>query len=186
MNQHKKIIALLHARDQQAIKELGRVFGPLCRTIAGHALSSPEDVEEVVSDTFLAVWNTIPPQQPLSLSAYVGRITRNLSLTRYRSNTADRRDQHLVVSLTELELCLPSADSAEAALDSSIITQTINDFLATLSKTNRFIFIRRYYCMDATKDIAKQTGLSDQSVRSRLLRMRSQLRDSLEKEGISV
>lgn len=184
MDQHQKIIALLHARDQQAIHELGRTFGGMCRSIACHALKAHEDVEEVVSDTFLAVWNTIPPEQPHSLCAYVSRIVRNLSLARYRNNTAQRRDERLHISLSELELCLPGHDGVD--LDAMLLSDVINEFLASLSKTNRFIFIRRYYCMDETAQIAKQTGMTDQSVRSRLLRMRGQLRELLEKEGISV
>lgn len=186
MNDQKKILALLNARDQQAIPELGRAFGGLCRSIAGHALKNTQDIEEVVSDAYLAVWNSIPPEQPLSLKAYISRITRNLSLTRYRNNTAECRDERLQVSLEELELCLPDNRDPEQVLDSARITQAINAFLATQSKINRYIFIHRYYCMDATRDIAKQVGMTDQSVRSRLMRMRAQLREVLEKEEIPI
>ena len=184
MNQHPNIIALLESRDQQAIEELRKHFSSLCRSIASHALSCSEDVEEVISDTFLAVWNTIPPEKPTSLSAYISRITRNLSLARRRDMTAERRDQRLTVSLTELELCLPGSEELQP--DTIVLSQTINRFLSTLDKTNRYIFIRRYYFMDSTKEIAKSIGMTDQSIRSRLLRMRTQLREKLEKEGISV
>lgn len=186
MKQQKRIIALLNARDQQAISELARAYGSLCRSIASHALKSDQDIEEVVSDSMLAVWNAIPPEQPQSLKAYISRITRNLSPTRYRNNTAECRDERMNISLEELELCLPDNRDPEQVLNASQITQTINAFLATQTKINRYIFIRRYYCMDATRDIAKQTGMSDQSIRSRLLRMRSQLREVLEKEEIPV
>jgi RNA polymerase sigma-70 factor (ECF subfamily) len=184
MNQHQKILSLLESRDQRAIEELHKSFLPLCRSIASHALSCSEDVEEIISDTFLAVWNSIPPEKPNSLSAYISRITRNLSLARRRDLTADRRDQRLSVSLTELELCLPGSDEVQP--DTIVLSQTINRFLSTLSKTNRYIFIQRYYYMDTTKEIAKRIGTTDQSIRSRLLRMRTQLRTELEKEGISV
>lgn len=186
MSVYKEIISLLNARDQQAILELDRSFGSLCRSIASHVLRSKEDIDEVVSDTYLAVWNSIPPEQPLYLTAYISRITRNLSLVRYRQNTAARIDERVTQSLSELELSLPNISSPEAMLDSTLINATINIFLGTLSKTNRIIFIRRYYCMEATKDIAKSIGITDQSIRSRLLRMRAQLRDHLEKEGINI
>lgn len=184
MNQQDKILRLLLARDQQAIEELHKSYDPLCRSIASHALNCSEDVEEILSDTYLAVWNTIPPQQPSSLSAYISRIARNLSLNRRRNLTAECRDARLNVSLSELELCIPGQEAID--LDAMVLSDAINAFLATLSKTNRYIFIRRYYFMDTTKQIAKQTGMTDQSIRSRLLRLRAQLRELLEKEGISV
>ena len=186
LNKQKRIMTLLHTRDPQAIPELSRAFGGLCRSIAGHALRDPQDIEEILSDTYLAVWNSIPPEQPQSLKAYICSITRNLSLTRYRNNTAQCRDERLTVSLEELELCLPGPHDPEQALESARITQAINSFLATQTKINRFIFIRRYYCMDATGDIAKLAGMTDQAVRSRLLRMRAQLREVLEKEEIPI
>ena len=98
--------------------------------------------------------------------------------------TAECRDQRLTVSLTELELCLPGSEELQP--DTIVLSQTINRFLSILDKTNRYIFIRRYYFMDSTKEIAKTTGMTDQSIRSRLLRMRTQLRKELEKEGIPV
>lgn len=182
----KKILELLNARSEQALQELNRSYSGLCRKIAENILSSAEDVEETVSDAFLAVWDSVPPEQPLSLSAYLGRVTRNLSLARLRSNTAAMRDDRLTVCLSELELCLPSPETPESRLEGAVITDTINRYLTSLSKTNRIIFIRRYYCMDSTREISQMTGLTDQAIRSRLLRMRGELRERLEKEGIFV
>lgn len=158
----------------------------MCRSIAGHVLKDPQDIDEVVSDTYLAVWNTIPPEQPQSLSAYVSRICRNLSIDKYRNNCADRRNPDFLVSLEELAQCLPSGKTPEEVLDSAIITDAINAFLATLTQTNRYIFIRRYYYMESSRQIAKNLTMSDNAVRGRLLRMREQLRAKLEKEGISI
>lgn len=166
--------------------ELHRTYDSLCRHIASHILASPEDVEEVVNDTMLAVWDSIPPQSPASLPAYISKLTRNIAITRLRSNTATLRDQRMTASLEELELVLPDPRSLESQLESKMITQTINGYLSTLSKTNRIIFLRRYYCGDTTKEVAKLTGLTDQAVRSRLLRMRAELRQQLEKEDIFV
>lgn len=186
MSEHQNILNLLDARDQQAIDELDKTFGALCRSIATHALSDPRDVEEIVCDTFLAIWNSIPPEKPRSLAAYISRITRNLAYTRYRDNTAMCRDERLSVSLNELEACFPTSQQTDTLINSILITQTLNSFLASLSKINRIIFIRRYYCMDSTKDIAKLLGITDQSVRSRLLRMRNQLQYVLNKEELFV
>ena len=184
MVKHKKIMDLLHARDQQAISELNASYGPVCRAIASRVLDCSQDVEEILSDAYLAVWNTIPPESPTSLAAYLCGIIRNLSISRLRENTAACRDQRLQTSLSELVLCLPSPDADP--LDSILLSDTLNAFLTTLDKTNRYIFMRRYYFMDSTKEIAKSIGMTDQSIRSRLLRMRTQLREKLEKEGISV
>lgn len=179
-----KIITLLHARDQQAIDELKSAYGRLCQCLASRVLDCSQDVEEVVSDAYLSVWNSIPPEQPTSLLAYLCGITRKLSISRLRENTAMCRDQRLTTSLDELVLTLP--DKNDDPLDRIVLTQAINGFLTTLDETNRYIFLRRYYFMDTTKEISKKLSLTDQSIRSRLLRMRAQLREILEKEGISV
>ena len=186
MRTQKRILELLNARSEQAIEEIRTHYGGLCRSIARRALDSPEDIEEILNDTLLAVWNQIPPDQPLSLSGYISRITRNLSLTRFRDSTADVRNKGITVCLSELELCLPDEWSLEDQLEGRQITATVNAYLATLSRQNRIIFVRRYYCMDATQDIAEMTGLTDQAIRSRLLRMRAQLRQLLEMEGITI
>ena len=186
MKKQKKILSLLNERSEQALQELTAAYGGLCRSIAGNVLSSAEDVEETVNDTMLAVWNRIPPEQPDNLTAYIGKITRNLSLARLRSDTAAMRDRRLTVCLSELECCLPSPQTPESQLEATQITATINRYLATLTKTNRIIFVRRYYCMDSCKEVAAATGLTELAVRSRLLRMREALRKELEQEGITV
>lgn len=186
MRKDNTLLRLLHERSEQALPELTKVYGGLCRTIAGNILSSREDVEETVSDAMLAVWNRVPPEQPENMRAYIGTITRNLSLTRLRHNTAAIRDDRVNISLSELECCLPSPDTPENRLEASIITDTINRYLATLPKVNRIIFIRRYYVCESCKEISRLTGLSELAVRSRLLRIREGLRKELEKEGISV
>lgn len=182
----KMILELLNARSEQAIEELRTHYGGLCRSIARRVLDSPEDIEEILNDTLLAVWNQIPPDQPLSLSGYISRITRNLSLTRFRDSTADVRNKEITVCLSELELCLSDASNLETQLEGRQITAIINGYLATLSKQNRIIFVRRYYCMDSTRQISELTGMTDTAIRSRLLRMRAQLRQLLEMEGIII
>lgn len=186
MKKQQKLLDMLNARSEHALEELTNAYGGLCRSIAGNILASCEDVEETVSDTMLTVWNRIPPEQPENLTAYISRITRNNALNKLKSNTAGIRDERMTVCLSELECCLPSPDTVESRLESALITQTINRFLSTLSKTNRSIFIRRYYCMDTTREIAASLGLTELAVRSRLLRMREHLRKELEKEGIYV
>lgn len=184
MSEQEKIIALLHRRSEQAIQELERCYGGLCSAIAGKILSSREDVQEIVNDTLLAAWNNIPPECPRSLSAYLSRITRNLSLARLRNNRAARRNEQLTVCLEELEFCLGDSATPEQVLNQKLLTQAINAFLTTLTSTNRYLFVRRYYYLDGYDELASNAGLTQQAVRTRLMRLRQQLRQYLEKEEI--
>lgn len=186
MNSQNNIMLLLLSRSEHAIEELSKTYDNLCRTIANRILADPQDIEEIINDVYLKVWNSIPPEHPSSLPAYIGTITHNVAISRLRSNTACIRDQRLSTCLSELQTCLPDPVTPDQLLERKFITDTINAFLTTLPKTNRLIFMRRYYCMDTTKEIAKLTGMTDQAVRSRLLRMREQLRNCFEKEGIHV
>ena len=182
----KKIIALLHARSEQAIQALDESYGRLCRCLARNMLGSGEDAEEVVSDTFLAVWNRIPPDTPVSLKAYVVRILRNLAIKRHERETAAMRDVRMHVCLSELEEILPGGRDPEAVLEGRRVTEIINGYLATLDEVNQAVFVRRYFHMEACATIAKDLALSEQAVHSRLFRMRESLRKELEKEDIFV
>lgn len=182
----KKILSLLFERSERAVRELETKYGNLCRKIIRNVLGSSEDVEETVSDTMFAVWNRIPPEHPDSLSAYISRIARNLALTKRSHDTAAMRDIRLNVALSELEEILPGGLDPEQVLESRIITDTINRYLATQNNINRAIFVRRYYLVESGKEISKATGLTEQAVRSRLLRMREGLREALRKEDIFV
>ena len=186
MVNEKKILSLLHARSEQAIPTLIAKYGKLCLSIARSVLGSEQDAQECVADTFLAVWNQIPPDEPASLVAYISRIVRNLSLTRRSHNTAAMRDERLTVCLDELETILPGGEDPAAALEARLITETIDRYLATQNKTNRAIFVRRYYLHQSCKEIAAYFGMTEQAIRSRLLRLREGLRTALEKEGICV
>ena len=182
----KKILGLLFERSEHAIGELERKYGNLCRKVARNILGNSEDVEETVSDAFLAVWSRVPPERPDSLSAYISRITRNLALTRRSRDTAALRDVRLNVALSELEEILPGGEDPALTVESRLITETINRYLATQNETNRAIFVRRYYLLESGREISRATGLTEQAIRSRLLRMREGLREALRKEDIFV
>ena len=186
MANDKKILPLLHERSEQAIPALSGKYGRLCLSIARSVLGSEQDAQECVADTFLAVWNQIPPDNPTSLGAYISRIVRNLSLTRRSHNTAAMRDQRLNVCLEELEAILPGGEDPAKTMESRLITETIDRYLSTQNKTNRAIFVRRYYLHQSCKQIGAYFGMTEQAVRSRLLRLREGLRAALEKEGITV
>lgn len=180
------ILDLLFERSEQAIEALKWKYDRACRAIARGVLNSEQDVEECVADTFLAVWNRILPEKPEHLGAYVTRIARNQALTRLSHNTAGIRDTRLKVCLDELKEILPGGIDPEKLLQSRVITDTINQYLTTQNKTNRQIFVRRYYLHQSCKEIGAYFGMTEQAVRSRLFRMRDGLKEALKKEGIFV
>ncbi|HIZ56620.1 MAG TPA: sigma-70 family RNA polymerase sigma factor, partial [Firmicutes bacterium] len=137
-----QIIDLYWNRSEAAITETSRKFGGFCRSIAMHILDNAEDAEECINDAFLAAWNTIPPQRPKKLSAFLGRITRNIALDRYDYNTAQKRNRQFHCILDELEECLAAGLDTEAEYESQQIAQVIRLFLEGCNTENRNIFLR--------------------------------------------
>lgn len=181
-----KIIKLFFERSEQAIKELSEKYGKVCTKIAYNILNNTQDAEECVNDAYLGVWNTVPPQNPNPLQSYVYRIVRNLSIKKYRANTAAKRNSTYDVALDELENCFPSSVSADDGFNAKETARIINEFLASLDKENRIIFVRRYWYSDSITDIAKQFGRNEHNISVRLSRTREKLRKHLIKEGITI
>ena len=179
-----KIIALFYERSQQGITELSEKYGRLCMKIAVNILKSTEDAEECVNDAFLAVWNTVPPENPSPLKTYLIRIVRNTAVKRYHKNTAVKRNSFYDTALSELEEVLYSDNNTEDDLDIKEITEATNRFLEGISEENRVFFIRRYYFGDSVKDIAGMCGRAPHFVSVRLMRTRESLRKYLTKEGL--
>ncbi len=180
------IIDLYWARDEEAIAASNAKYGGLCRALARNILQSPEDAEECVNDTWRRAWDTMPPQRPGSLRAYLATVTRNLSLDRWRTRRAARRGGGVEPLLAELEECLPAAPSAEAASDSRQTARVIDRWLDTLSQADRDAFLRRYWYGQPVGLVAGQAGCSPNSMAKRLGRLRAALRAALEREGITV
>lgn len=180
-----QIIELYFARNERAIRETGRKYGRLCFSIAHNILYSIEDSEECVSDTYLGVWNAIPPKQPHNFMAFLCKITRNLSLKRLDYNTALKRNQELTASFDELESVLTDQQIADGVCDEEI-GAAISRFLRAESTENRVVFLRKYWFCDSIKTIAKAYGFREEKVKSMLYRTRNRLKDYLEKEGIEV
>ena len=178
----RKIIALLWERADKALELLARRFGQRLTTTARNILGNFQDAEETVNDTYLAVWNTIPPQRPDPLAAFVYRIGRNLALKRYRDNTAARRNGTYDLSLEELAGCIPGA-ALEETVEARELGRAIDAFLDTLSRDNRNMFLRRYWFGDSVKEIARAFDLSQNAASVRLSRIRNQLKEYLIKEG---
>lgn len=176
------ILALLLARREEAVGAMRTQFGKRLMMTAMNILNDREDAEETVSDTYLAVWNTVPPREPVPLAPFVYRVGRNLALKRLRQNTARKRDSRLELSLSELEACIPTPALEEEAVAREL-GRAIDRFLAALPKENRIIFLRRYWFGDSVREIAANLGLRENTVTVRLSRTREELRTYLQKEG---
>ena len=180
------IIELYFARSEDAIGETARKYGAYCHRIAENILWRREDAEECVNDTYLAAWNAMPPERPACLRAFLGRITRNLSIARYRRERAKKRCAGAELLLSELEECLPAGGDPAAAMDEALLTAAIADWLGTLGADDRALFIRRYWYGDALKDLAAACGVGENRMAQRMRRLRARLRAVLEKGGFSL
>lgn len=179
----QRIIELFFSRSEEAIGALSQRYGGACQRLAANILGNPRDAEECVNDAYLAVWNTVPPQRPKPLSSYVLRITRNLALGRYHRNTARKRNSHYDAALEELIEILPTADTAETALEASELTAALNRFLDTLDKRERAVFLRRYWYGESVSAMAVFFDMRANTVSQLLSRTRRKLQKFLEKEG---
>lgn len=183
----QKIVALYWERSERAISETANKYGKYCYHIAHNILCSREDSEECVNDTYMRAWNSMPQQRPAMLKAFLGKITRNLALNRYKSLTAEKRNAGQVpAALEELRDCVPSADDTEQLIDDLALAEALDRFLASLAIEQRKIFMRRYWYLCSVREIAEGLGVSESKVKMSLLRSRNELKKRLEKEGISL
>lgn len=176
------IVELLSERSENGLAELSKQYGPLCYRIAFHILKNRLDAEECVNDTFLAVWNTVPPEKPNPLVSYVCRITRNIAVKKYHTNTAEKRNSFYDVALEEIEDCFPSPDSVEQTVDASEMASKLNGFLALLDQENRILFVRRYWYSDSIDELSALFHMSKHTVSVRLSRIRKKLDEYWKKE----
>lgn len=181
-----KIIELYYAREEQAITETDTKYGPFCRTIALNILSVREDAEECVNDTWHAAWTRMPPDLPKSLKAFLGRITRNLSISRFRMNRAKKRYDGMEVLLSELDDCVPDVRGVEETVDEHRLSALISDWLDSLNVEDCTLFVRRYWYGDSVKSMADKWNCTPNKMAQRMLRLRRELKTFLEKEGVAL
>ncbi len=186
MLEDSKIIELFFARAEQAITELSAKYGTACSRIARNILKNDLDAEECVNDTYLAAWNTIPPQKPDPLRTYIFRIVRNIAIAKYHANTSEKRNSYYDVALEELGNCLATAGTVEQEIDAGELSGQIDRFLATLDEDSQMLFVRRYWYSDSISDLAERFHTSKNNVSVRLFRIRNKLKIHLQKEGYEL
>lgn len=179
-----QIIQLFFARSEEAIMALAEKYGTACQKLSFNILQDNRDAEECVNDSYLTVWNRVPPAIPSPLFAYLCKIVRNLSIDRYRKRHAAKRTDTLTVAWEELEPFLPAASTPEQEMDSRQITIILNQFLGTLSRQDRLMFLRRYWFMDSYQEIAQIAGLNENTLSVRLTRIRKKLKTYLQENEV--
>ncbi|MGN1119934.1 MAG: RNA polymerase sigma factor [Oscillospiraceae bacterium] len=179
----QEIVALYFHRSDQAITETSRKYGAYCRSIAGNILQNDADAEECVNDTYLGAWNSIPPNSPENLATYLGKLTRRISLQRWRANRSLKRGGgETALALDELEECIPSYSTVEKALEQKELAAAINRFVASLEETERAVFLCRYWYIASIDQIAVAFRFSSAKVKSMLYRTRQKLQRYLHEE----
>lgn len=180
-----ELITMLEVKDKYALEELEKKYGAYCKSIAMNILRSREDADECLNDTYLSVWNSIPPAQPDDLRMYVAGITRNSAISLWRKKHAGRRGSgHIELLLEELSDAAASEDHFEKLEDTLALKETFNSFLESLKPEQRRIFLKRYWYMQTVKEIAQQLDLSESKVKVTLHRTRNKLKKLLEREGL--
>ena len=176
------IVQLYWDRDEQAIPVTAEKYGAYCHTVAANILQSQEDADECVNDTWLSAWNAMPPHRPGVRSTFLGKLTRNLAINRCRYNNAQKRSSDLREVLFELAEC---ADP-QLRLEQKELTTALNEFLQTLPKGKRTLFLQRYWYAQPIAQIARQRFMTQGAVTMQLKRLRAQLRRHLEERGITL
>lgn len=182
----EQIVELYWARSETAIAETEKKYGRYCHYIAYQILYNDEDAKEVVNDTYLKTWNTIPPQRPASLRPYVGMISRQLALDVYKEQHAQKRGGQVSLVLDELSECIPDNDSGADIGESVALSDALSRFIWTLPQRTRNIFVRRYFYISTIAEIAKDFSMKESNVTMHLLRTRKKLEQFLKKEGFDI
>lgn len=179
------IIQLYWDRDEAAIRETDAVYGQRLQGLSQHILDSREDARECVNDTYLKTWETIPPQRPSFFFGFLSKICRYISFGRLDWNNAAKRRADLIALTEELERCIPDR-RVQDQVEARELGRTLSAFIATLPHDSRLIFLRRYWHLDTTEEIAKNYGFSVSKVKTQLHRTRAKLYTYLEQEGIRL
>ena len=182
--QDSQIIALYFARDEKAIEETASKYGALCTRIAHNILQNMQDSEECVNDTWLCAWNSMPPANPPILRTYLGRITRNFAINRYKAQHRQKRGGHTVEAIAELGDIASPETEVQAQMDKQEFARVFNAFLYSLPERDCNVFLRRYFYAESAQEIAKRYGLKQDNVLKILSRTRQKLKDYLKEEGI--
>ena len=176
----------LYHHEEAALESVSRRYGRLLRGLALRITGSVSDAEECVNDALLDLWNAVPPDRPAHVLAYVSMLVRRRAVDRVRYRTAGcRGGQEYEGSMEELAECLADPQGA-SELDTLVIRDCLNRFLARLPDDDRSIFLLRYYRFLSNAEVAEACGMRESAVVMRLVRIRKKLKKALENEGVYI
>ena len=181
-----QIIDLYFKRDEIAVSETAAKYGAFCHGIALNILSINADAEECVNDTYLQAWNSMPPQRPVKLGAWLGKVVRNIAINLWNKNHRQKRYAGIEHILDELEDCIPAPQTIESEIEEKELTKVIDEWLLSLSQTDRILFVRRYWNGEALNKLAKESGMSPNRLAKKMYNIRNNLKLTLEQEGYSI
>ncbi len=181
-----EMIELYFARSESAIEETDRKYGGFLRGLTFGILGSAEDSEECVNDTYMRLWELIPPQRPESFRAFAARIARNLALNMLERMSAKKRGGRYGACYDELSECIPSPDNVEKSVEDRQLAGLLDKFVRSLGREKQLIFLKRYWYMLTVGEIADEMNISESKVKMSLHRTREKLREFLEKEGVRI
>lgn len=182
----QKILDLFWERDESALAEVDVRYARLYKGLLRRVLSDEQDVQECANDVLLALWNSIPPNRPQYLGAYICKIARRLGIDRLRYNTRLKRNPEYQVLLSELEDCLPDPSSLQEESQSEALRSVLSEFVRGLEPPTQIFFVRRYMYLETVAELAARFEKSENYISVRLYRARKKLKGILEKEGISL
>lgn len=180
------IIDMYWNRNENAIKETNKKYGSYCFCIANNILNSKEDSDECVNDTWLRVWNIIPPKMPDRFRIFLAKITRNLAFDKYKSKHTAKRSGEICYILDELSECISDGNTTDNEVDMKLLAESINSFLKTVSERDRTVFLKRYFYAFSVTEIADKMNITPNNASAILSRMRNKLREHLTKEGFEI
>ena len=183
----EKIVELYLERNETAIEKTSEKYGKRLRSLSKGIVKDAETAEECENDTYMAAWNSIPPNEPKTyFYSFLARKIRNISLTCCRKKTALKRSAFISELSAEMEECIPSPDDMDCRIDEMVFAEMINKFLSELDEEKRKIFVRRYWYIDSIAEISEKFLVSESKVKTVLFRTRNKLREFLEKEGYTL
>ncbi len=181
----RQIVSLFWQRDEQAIRETDKKYGRFCHAIAYHILDNNEDAEESVNDTYIGAWKAMPPHRPDVLSAFLAKLTRRISLNRWRNQSRKKRGGgQVMLALEELSECVPSTQDVARTVENKELAAAIRHFLDMLPDDDRNLFVARYFYLAPINELSLKFGFSESKVKSLLFRLRGRLKRTLQEEGL--
>ncbi len=179
-----QIIDMYWQRDESAITETDLKYGSFCHSVALNILSINEDTEECINDTYHRAWNSMPPQRPVNLKAWLGKVVRNIAINLWNKNHAQKRYSGMELLLSELEDCIPAVGTVESEIEDAELGRIISAWLRTLSREDRTLFVRRYWNGEALNDLSKEWNIASGRLAQKMYRLRLSLKSSLNKDGV--